>query len=96
SARFTDAHTLAVTLQDGTVQTVGFDQCLIATGAHPAIPPIEGLKDTPYWTSTEALAAAATPATPGRHRFLGGGGGTGAGLRPAGQPGHHPGARHAV
>ncbi|WP_298189864.1 mercury(II) reductase, partial [Metallibacterium sp.] len=61
SARFTDAHTLAVTLQDGTVQTVGFDQCLIATGAHPAIPPIEGLKDTPYWTSTEALAAAAIP-----------------------------------
>ncbi|MHB1896774.1 MAG: mercury(II) reductase [Metallibacterium sp.] len=61
SARFTDAHTLAVTLQDGTVQAVGFDQCLIATGAHPAIPPIEGLKDTPYWTSTEALASDAIP-----------------------------------
>ena len=61
NARFTDAHTLAVTRSDGGVIPVGFDQCLIATGAHPAIPPIEGLKDTPYWTSTEALAADAIP-----------------------------------
>ena len=61
SARFTDAHTLAVTRSDGSVISVGFDQCLIATGAHPAIPPVAGLKDTPYWTSTEALAADAIP-----------------------------------
>ena len=61
SARFTDAHTLAVTRSDGGVISVAFDQCLIATGAHPALPPITGLKDTPYWTSTEALASAAIP-----------------------------------
>lgn len=28
---------------------------LIATGALPSLPPIAGLTDTPYWTSTEAL-----------------------------------------
>ena len=61
SARFVDARTLAVTTAAGTVQSIGFDQCLVATGAHPAIPPIEGLQDTPYWTSTEALAADAIP-----------------------------------
>ena len=61
SARFVDAHTLAVTTATGTVQTIGFDQCLIATGAHPAVPPIPGLRDTPYWTSTEALTAASIP-----------------------------------
>ena len=61
SARFADARTLAVTTAAGTVQSIGFDQCLVATGAHPAIPPIEGLKDTPYWTSTEALVADAIP-----------------------------------
>lgn len=27
----------------------------IATGAHPSVPPIPGVKDAPYWTSTEAL-----------------------------------------
>ena len=35
--------------------------CLIATGASPAIPPIPGLADTPYWTSTEALASDTLP-----------------------------------
>jgi mercury(II) reductase len=40
---------------------VAFDRCLIATGASPAIPPIPGLRDTPYWTSTEALASDTLP-----------------------------------
>ncbi len=61
SARCVDAHTLAVTTAAGTVQAIGFDRCLIATGARPAIPAIAGLQDTPYWTSTEALASAAIP-----------------------------------
>lgn len=34
---------------------------LIATGSSPTIPPIEGLKDTPYWTSTEALFSGVIP-----------------------------------
>ncbi len=57
TARFQDARTLAVTLHDGSTRQVGFDRCLIATGASPSLPPIAGLKDTPYWTSTEALEA---------------------------------------
>ena len=60
-ARFKDGNSLAVRLNDGCERTVTFDRCLIATGASPAIPPIQGLKDTPYWTSTEALASDTIP-----------------------------------
>ena len=38
-----------------------FDRCLVATGASPAVPPIPGLKESPYWTSTEALASDTIP-----------------------------------
>jgi len=60
-ARFKDGHTLIVTLTDGGERVVPFDRCLIATGATAAIPPVPGLKDTPYWTSTEALASDSIP-----------------------------------
>ena len=61
-ANFADAHNLNVARVDGGTETVRFDRCLIATGAQPAIAPIEGLADTPYWTSTEALACETIPA----------------------------------
>jgi mercuric reductase len=60
-ARFKDEHTLIVNLNDGGEHTVAFDRCLIATGASPVVPPILGLKETPYWTSTEALVSASIP-----------------------------------
>ncbi|WP_234729556.1 mercury(II) reductase [Acidocella facilis] len=60
-ARFESEQTLTVSLANGNTQTVAFDRCLIATGASPAIPPIPGLKETPYWTSTEALASDRIP-----------------------------------
>lgn len=60
-ARFNDNHSLLVQLNDGRPQQVTFDRCLIATGAHAVVPPIPGLVDTPYWTSTEALASDAIP-----------------------------------
>ncbi len=60
-ARFKDAQSLAVRVSDGSERVLAFDRCLIATGAHPAVPPIPGLKDTPYWTSTEALVSDAIP-----------------------------------
>ncbi|TAM00382.1 MAG: mercury(II) reductase [Paraburkholderia sp.] len=60
-ARFTGSHTLTVTLTAGGECTVLFDRCLIATGATAAVPPIPGLKETPYWTSTEALASDVIP-----------------------------------
>lgn len=61
-ARFRDGHTLLVQLADGAEHEVAFDRCLIATGASAAVPPIPGLKDTPYWTSNEALVSDAIPA----------------------------------
>lgn len=60
-ARFRDGHSLLVRLADGGEREVVFDRCLIATGARPVIPPISGLKDTPYWTSNEALASDRIP-----------------------------------
>lgn len=61
TARFKDSHTLTVTLREGGEQEVSFDRCLVATGASAAVPPIPGLKETPYWTSTEALASDVIP-----------------------------------
>lgn len=61
TARFKDGHTLTIEPVEGGVREVAFDRCLIATGASAAVPPIPGLKDTPYWTSTEALASDTIP-----------------------------------
>lgn len=60
-ATFINAHTLQVKDRDGNEHEVTADKILIATGAQPTIPPIEGLSDTPYWTSTEALFSEALP-----------------------------------
>jgi mercuric reductase len=48
-------------LNEGGERVVMFDRCLVATGASPAVPPIPGLKESPYWTSTEALASDTIP-----------------------------------
>ncbi|MFN0664244.1 mercury(II) reductase [Escherichia coli] len=61
SARFKDNRNLIVQLNAGGARVVAFARCLIATGASPAVPPIPGLKDTPYWTSTEALVSETIP-----------------------------------
>ncbi len=61
TARFKDAQSLIVQLNDDGERSVTFDRCLIATGASAAVPPIPGLKETPYWTSTEALVSATIP-----------------------------------
>lgn len=68
-ARFENAHTLTVALPGGETETVRADRVLVATGASPAIPVVPGLKDTPYWTSTEALVAEELP----RHLIVYGG-----------------------
>ncbi|EML5473537.1 mercury(II) reductase [Pseudomonas aeruginosa] len=61
AARFQDGHRLRVELADGGERIVVFDRCLVATGASAAVPAIPGLKDTPYWTSTEALVSDSIP-----------------------------------
>jgi len=60
-ARFKDAGTLIVTNKDGDEKEVKADRILLAVGASSSIPDIEGLKDTPYWTSTEALVTDSIP-----------------------------------
>ena len=55
-ARFEDAHNLAV---DG--RSIRAGAVLIASGALPAIPPIPGLADAGYLTSTTALELTAMP-----------------------------------
>ncbi len=60
-ARFKDRRSLFVHLPKGNDSIVAFDRCLIATGTSAAVPPIPGLEDTPYWTSTEALASDTIP-----------------------------------
>lgn len=60
-ARFVDHGTLAVKLNEGGEQPVSFDRAFIGTGARPWMPPISGLRDTPYLTSTSALALDTIP-----------------------------------
>ncbi len=60
-AHFKDSTTLTVVNSDGSEEHLGADKFLIATGASATIPPIEGLSDSPYWTSTEALVAEEIP-----------------------------------
>ncbi len=60
-ARFKSASSVVVRLNNGDERELAFDRCLIATGASAAVPPIAGLKGTPFWTSTEALASEIIP-----------------------------------
>ncbi|MEK7090821.1 MAG: FAD-dependent oxidoreductase, partial [Patescibacteria group bacterium] len=55
---FVDQHTLRV----GDEQISG-DRFVIASGARPFIPPIEGIDKVGYWTSTEALRQIKQPAS---------------------------------
>lgn len=60
-AQFKDTNTLILRKADGTEEALCADKILIATGSTPTIPPIDGLAETPYWTSTEALFAEDLP-----------------------------------
>ena len=60
-AKFKDASTLLVKKPDGSEKEIKADRFLLAVGARPMIPNIQGLVDTPYWTSTEALIAKEIP-----------------------------------
>lgn len=60
-ASFLDKNTLQVRRDDGSEKTVSFDRAFIGTGAAPVIPAVPGLADTPYWTSTTALASDEIP-----------------------------------
>lgn len=57
TARFKNSQALIVEGRE-----LGFDRCLIATGARPSVPPIPGLASTPFWTSNDAVASDIIPA----------------------------------
>lgn len=40
-----------------------YEELVIATGSSPAVPPVDGLEDVPYWTSRDAVWADAVPAS---------------------------------
>ena len=61
TASFKDSSNLLVTRPDGSAQTLSADHVLIATGSSPAVPPVPGLQDVPYWDSTTALFAESIP-----------------------------------
>jgi mercuric reductase len=60
-ARFKDENTLTITNAEGLERELHADKILISTGSTPTIPPIQGLANTPYWTSTEALFSECLP-----------------------------------
>ncbi|GJQ15584.1 hypothetical protein GpartN1_g7375.t1 [Galdieria partita] len=60
-AKFLSKHQLIIEQESMEPYKVDFQKALIATGSSPAIPHIEGLSQTPYWTSTEALMATKLP-----------------------------------
>ena len=60
-AKFKDSKTLIIVNKSGDEEELKADRILIATGSTPTIPPIMGLADTPFWTSTEALFSEVLP-----------------------------------
>jgi len=54
--RFIDEKTLEVG-----DETITADKIVVAAGARPFVPPIDGIKDVDYWTSKEALRADEQP-----------------------------------
>ncbi len=56
-----DAPVLEVTAADGTVETIEAPQYLVATGSRAWAPPIDGLEETGYLTSTTAMELTEVP-----------------------------------
>jgi mercuric reductase len=56
-----DAPVLQVTTSDGTLETIEAAQYLVATGSRPWVPPIDGLDDVGYLTSTSAMELTEVP-----------------------------------
>ncbi len=61
NARFKNVNALIIEQQQGNEIEIEADRFLIATGASASIPAIQGLSETPYWTSTEALQTEQQP-----------------------------------
>jgi len=62
TAAFTGPKEITVTKEDGSPETLTADYIFINTGAHPVIPPVAGLGDVSYLTSTSILDLHEIPA----------------------------------
>ena len=56
-----EAHFLENKIVEINGEKITADTIIVATGSRPNIPPIDGLKNTPYKTSTEILASTKLP-----------------------------------
>ena len=56
-----DAPLLEVTASDGAVETIEAEHFLVATGSHPWAPPVDGLEEAGYLTSTTAMELTEVP-----------------------------------
>jgi pyruvate/2-oxoglutarate dehydrogenase complex dihydrolipoamide dehydrogenase (E3) component len=61
--RLTGPRTVEVDGPDGTTTVTASRAVVLATGSAPAVPPIEGLAGTPFWTNHEFIEAPALPAS---------------------------------
>ena len=69
-ARLTGVGAVAVETADGTVELTTRRGVVLNTGTRPAVPPVEGLSGTPYWTNRDAVRLTELP---GSLVVLGGG-----------------------
>ncbi|WP_309069928.1 NAD(P)/FAD-dependent oxidoreductase [Arthrobacter sp.] len=60
-ARLTGERRVEVITDDGAITLEARHAVVLATGSTPSIPPIDGLKDLPYWGTREATAAKEIP-----------------------------------
>ena len=61
--RLAGERTVEVETADGVERIVATRGVVLNTGTSAAVPPIDGLADTPYWTNRDALKATAAPAS---------------------------------
>ncbi|WP_303622115.1 dihydrolipoyl dehydrogenase [Halorubrum sp. CBA1229] len=61
TGRFVDDRTVEIFDGDDAGATLRADTVLVATGSRPSIPPIDGIEDVDYLTSTEALRLESPP-----------------------------------
>jgi pyruvate/2-oxoglutarate dehydrogenase complex dihydrolipoamide dehydrogenase (E3) component len=59
--QFVDENTVEVRFDDGSTQTLTADRIVINTGARPAVPPIDGLSEVDYLTSTSIMELGEVP-----------------------------------
>lgn len=69
-ARFTDRHSISITMNSGEENRLKAERIFINTGTRPRVPELEGIEDVPYLTSTTVMEL---DTLPGQLLIIGGG-----------------------